>query len=110
LRAALEDRNTADQRAGEFQILAATEWVIHSSRTLLRWSKEDEDGESCDDDVKPGELFDGKPGLSTKRWDFWKSRLEEIYQEEALYSKEVQIAARRAVEEMYKAESPAVPA
>ncbi|KAL1896736.1 hypothetical protein Sste5346_004368 [Sporothrix stenoceras] len=108
-------------------ILAATEWVIHSGKILLKQAQEsDEDYEDYedyedidggntaygrDDDVPLGPLFrerepDARAGLSGARWEFWKERFQELLQPAPDHDlpEDVQAAVRSAVECMKRAE------
>ena len=73
------------------EILAATEWIIHSGPTLRGLAEENDaffaDGDCADDDdfqdIPPGPLFDGRQGLSVQRWDFWKARFAALLDQAA---------------------------
>ncbi|KAL1889016.1 hypothetical protein Sste5346_009196 [Sporothrix stenoceras] len=94
------------------EILAATQWLIYSSPTLIRWAKEnDEDfaqGEvvNWERDVQPGPLFHGREGLSVGRWNFWKERLESLLQSppDHLFVEDVHGSMSLALERMKIAE------
>lgn len=102
LRAALEEEATSPGSIVQgCRILAASEWIIQSGQIIFRWAQEeDEEPFPWDTDVTPGTLFKGDPGLSVKRWSFWKVRFDEISKEESLLSDEVRSVARNAVDQM----------
>ncbi|CAH0046668.1 unnamed protein product [Clonostachys solani] len=107
LRAALEEDRAAEQSENrECLIQVASEWVIHSGPRLLQWA-EDEDKEPFDwgTDVAAGSLFQGSPGLSLRRWKFWKDRFNEVSKDTALCNEGARVAAREAVESMVEAET-----
>lgn len=109
LRAALEEERAADQAENrECLILAASEWAIHSGARLLQWAAdEDKEPEPFDwgTDVAAGSLFQGNPGLSHRRWNFWKDRFNEASKDTGLWNEGAIAAAREAFESMTEAET-----
>lgn len=79
LREALETPPQNDL-ARDAQLLVATEWIIHAGKYLSAKGQKTQNLDEPDKRaLKPGKLFEGgESGLSGKRWDFWRERLETL--------------------------------
>jgi len=79
LREALETPPQNDL-ARDSHLVVASEWITHAGKYLGEKSKKPQNLDEPDKRaLKPGKLFEGgESGLTVKRWDFWRERLETL--------------------------------
>lgn len=102
LREALETPPQNDL-ARDAHLAVAYEWIAHAGKQLHEKSKSPQTlDEPSKRALKPGKLFEsGESGLSVKRWDFWRERLEALSKEAG--SEEAKTKAQKAAEIMKSA-------
>lgn len=88
------------QQIMDCRVTAAAQWIFQAGDELFRSISED----ISEDDArvtKPGALYQGRAGLCSERWQFWKRRFSEI---SGQLSEETQKVATSAAEMMAKIE------
>lgn len=84
------------------RVTVAAEWIFQAGVQLFKTVNEDvpEDYAKA---TKPGDLYQGRAGLCTERWQFWRMRFSGISSQ---LGEEAREAAASATEMMAKIESP----
>jgi hypothetical protein len=95
-----EDRNavTGKVKEGELNpdildqhVPAAAVWAIYAGKRMLELSKESKEGSAS---TRGGPSWEGKPGYSMERWDFWKQKFATFSVREDLAAKTKELSAK----------------
>ncbi|KAH7040615.1 uncharacterized protein B0I36DRAFT_311095 [Microdochium trichocladiopsis] len=81
LRDGLEEQLTAGSKEANREVLTATVWIEYAGPLLFEkilWSPNPTLGDDDKRLLRAGPLYKGGPGLSSDRWLFWKTRLDEV--------------------------------
>ncbi|KAL0470373.1 hypothetical protein QR685DRAFT_523475 [Neurospora intermedia] len=69
------------QEGKDTRVVVATLWIKHAGKFIWEHSLSGKPGNLDETDsrmLRAGELYQGQPGYSRDRWDFWKRRLGEL--------------------------------
>ena len=69
------------QEGKDTRVVVATLWIKHAGKFIWEHSlsgKPENLDETDSRMLRAGELYQGQPGYSRDRWDFWKRRLGEL--------------------------------
>jgi hypothetical protein len=80
-------------------------WIFYAGRTVYEQCKEELTGVS----IENGPLFTGKPGLNIQRWQFWKSRYQQLIEQYPKLDTTTITIAQQAIADMEVIERKAVP-
>ncbi|KAK1778110.1 hypothetical protein QBC45DRAFT_414846 [Copromyces sp. CBS 386.78] len=76
-----ESLDDLSQEGKDTRVVVATLWIRHAGKFIWEQtlSGKPEDLDETDSRIlRAGELYQGEPGYSRDRWDFWKTRLGEL--------------------------------
>ncbi|KAK3947196.1 hypothetical protein QBC32DRAFT_355067 [Pseudoneurospora amorphoporcata] len=76
-----ESLDDLSQEGKDTRVVVATLWIRHAGKFIWEQtlSGKPEDLDETDSRIlRSGELYQGEPGYSRDRWDFWKTRLGEL--------------------------------
>jgi hypothetical protein len=79
-------------------IRAAAEWIKHGGTSLYREAIHGIDYNEERLSAATGSLYTGNNTMCTERWEFWKSRFDDIGEESDRPIKQVALKARREME------------
>ncbi|KAK3344875.1 hypothetical protein B0H65DRAFT_464783 [Neurospora tetraspora] len=76
-----ESLEELSQEGKDTRVVVATLWIKHAGKFIWEHSlagKPEDLDETDSRMLRAGELYQGQPGYSRDRWDFWKKRLGEL--------------------------------
>ncbi|KAK2754557.1 hypothetical protein FQN54_006958 [Arachnomyces sp. PD_36] len=95
MRSGLEESPKARSSVGDhdLHVPAAAVWIMVAGEEIRKRDDVWEASRTGGDPACGGDLWKGKRGFCTERWDFWKSRFNTLRQQEGLWAETREIAA-----------------